>query len=223
MGDPISVGLAGVSMGSQLLGGMSSLAASGTAQQAARIKQQGAEIQAEGARFSAKAEANAWTYKAAVADMNKRKADEDAQYATQVAEATAQKRGIQGRQQIGEIRARQGASGLSVAGGTAQKVVESEAEVVSYEEAAIRSDGARQAYNMTIKGLNYQAESDMDRTAAENAIKEGEFKVAAYETQKAGYKVEEEAAGLQGFSSLIGSTGSLAKSAFDFYNKGVFG
>jgi len=223
MGDPVSMTLAGVSLGSKLLSIPTSVAATNTAKQAAEIGAQGALISAEGAKFSSEAEANAYTYKSALALRNKEFADTSAKYATDIAEATAQKTGLQGKFTIGQIRAQQGASGLRTDVGTAPKVVESEEAIVSYEEAAIRSDGARQAYGLTIEGLNYQAESDFDKVASDNAIKEGEFKVAAFDTQAAGYKVQESAAGVQGFSSLLGAAGSLSDSALKFYRSGVFG
>jgi hypothetical protein len=223
MGDPISMTLAGVSMGSKLLSIPTTMAATGTAQQAARIGAQGAMIGAEGAKFAAQAEANAWTYKAGIAKTNADFAEKNAEIATLIGEETAQQKGLEYKFKIAETRAQQGASGIRTGAGTGQKVIESMQQLGDYEQSALRNDAARQAYGLRIQGFNYQAESEMDRVASDNAIKAGQFKVAAYDTQAAGYKVQEQAAGVQGVSSLLGSVGSLSTSALDFYRQGVFG
>lgn len=250
MADPITAGLGAASLGSSVLGMFTSAQGTAIAQQgaqveaagaatqfqAAQIQEKGAAIAGQGAALEAAATAQSYTYKAGVATLNKQIMDRNAEYATAVGEVKAQQSGMATRFQIAQTRATQAASGLDINRGSAAAVRESEAEIGDFEQATIRSDSAREAYGYKVEGLNYEAESDLEKVSATNAISAGQIKVAGYKTQEAGFKVGEEqaklagiqaglhgeAAGLQGTASLLGSAGTLSKTALTFIKGGVF-
>ncbi|HEX4500643.1 MAG TPA: hypothetical protein VH187_05635, partial [Scandinavium sp.] len=217
MTDPVAATLGIISLGSSIAGAQEAQKAIPIQQQGAELQAHGALVQAQGAALEAQAQANMHTYRAAVAQLNKQFTDSNAAYATAVGDVKAQQRGMAAREQLGLTTVAQAASGLSVSGPSATRVRESEINLADFDEATIRSDAARQAYGYKIQGLNYQAESDLETASAQNAITAGQYRVAGYDTEAAGYKLQEEAIGISGQASLLGSAGSISKSALGFY------
>ena len=220
MADPISL-TAGASLGASALGGITSFFGSQTKAAGDDIATAGAQIKAAGAQFSADAESKAYTYKSGVALLNKRISNINADYAVASGEVKAQQAGMATRFQIGTTTAIQGASGLDVRGGSAVDVRTSEAELGDYSQATIRNDAAREAFGFNVQGLQYEAESELDKAAATNAKTAGAIAAAGYEKEAEGYKVAKESDQLSGFSSLLGSAGSVAKTAAGFKIAGI--
>jgi hypothetical protein len=176
----------------------------------------GASLSAAGATYQAQAEAQAFTYKAAVAKMNQDLANKQSDYATAIGEVKAQQSGMQTRAQIGATRTAYAAGNIALGMGSAGQVQESEAALGAWEEATIRNDAARQSYGYKIEGLNYQAESDLEKLASANALTEGAIKAKGYGLQAAGDVIS-------GVGSLLGSVGNVSKLAASFAKSGIYG
>lgn len=123
-------------------------------------------LSAGGKLYEGFAKSSMYSYQAGVAQMNQKVALENARYSREVGERKAEVSGMQTRAQIGATKARQAASGFSVEGESASDVRESEHMLGQFEQATIRSDAAKAAYGHEIEALNYEAESNMYKTAS---------------------------------------------------------
>lgn len=132
----------------------------------------GAGIQAEGAQYQGKAQANLYNYQAGVAQANKILADQDANYARESGEVSAQQSGMKTRTEVGETRAGFGAG--NVAGASVNAVEKSETEIGQDNAALIRSNAAKRAFGFevesakdTAQGQVYQSAAQTSRTSAD--------------------------------------------------------
>src|SRR5438046_728171 len=115
MADPVTLGVAGISAGATILGGLNQ--AEGAKNQAAA-----AQFQGQAALLQGKAQSDLYNYQAGVALLNKQIAEQEADYARKAGEVQAQTSDMQTRFKIGITKAVQGASGLDVGGSSAQAV-----------------------------------------------------------------------------------------------------
>lgn len=148
--------MAAVSMGSTLLGGITS---------------------AFGASAQAQSQAAMYNYQSQVAETNRQIAEQNKNYAIAAGEVSAQEAGMKARFQRGMTIAQQGAGGLAVGSGSNARVVESELEIGQQDQALIRSNAARTAYGYEVEATADTAQSQLDQMAAASAKKAGTINV----------------------------------------------
>jgi len=179
MADPIS--LAAISIGSSVVG---------------------TGLSAAGAASSASAQGQMYGYQAAVARLNQQIALQNADYARDQGEGQAQKYGMGARQQAGQIRAGQGASGLDVNSGSAKSVADSQHIVSRMDMDTIRANAAKTAYNYDVQAAQFGTQGKMYDSASANAKEAGAINVA---------------------SSIVGGVGSVASKWLQGQTMGLWG
>ena len=152
MADPVS--LAGVGLGSSLVGGFAS---------------------AFGSEYSGKAAAGMYNYQAGVAQTNAALAAQDAVYAESAGEVEAQTSGMRTRAQVGQTRVDFAAGNIDASRGTASKVLSSETEIGQFEQAQIRQNAAYRAYGFNVKGAEDVAQAGAYKTAAATSLVSGDI------------------------------------------------
>src|SRR5712672_1076501 len=80
---------------------------------------------------SANAQAAAYRYKSGVALLNKQINEQNANWATQAGDIQAQESGMKSRQEIGETKVVQAASGFDVNSGTNEKIREDQSSIAA--------------------------------------------------------------------------------------------
>src|SRR6266436_1474395 len=103
----------------------------------------GAAISGIGSLTSGKANAAAYRYKAGVALLNKQINEQNASWATQAGGAKAEVEGLKSKQQIGETKVVQRASGFDVNTGSNKLVRDTQPAVAEYDQNVIRWDAAK--------------------------------------------------------------------------------
>jgi len=159
-------------------------------------------LNAVGAIGGGNAKASAYRYQAGIADLNQKLNLQNAERSTAVGEVKALQSGLKARNQMGLIRTGQAASGLDVAGSSAQAVRDSQQTVSTYDEDVIRNDAAWQAYGYQTKAAENEAQGRMLRSAATNAQNEG---------------------WMSALGSIIGTAGSVAGRWSQGNNIGMWG
>lgn len=189
MADPISLTAltaAGASGGgiSSILGlvGMGATAAGGL-------------VNAYGTKESADSAAAQATYQAGVAALRQQVDTQNANYALNVGEGQAQQAGMKGREIIGQEKAGAAARGLDVNSGSAAATRGSEEEITQQNEAVIRADAMKKAYNFQVQGVEDTATQQLDLMGASKDITAGDI----------------------GFTgSLLGTAGSVASQWYKY-------
>lgn len=139
----------------------------------------GGLFSAAGTEQQAQATAQTYNYQAAVARINSQIDLQNADFARQQGEQTALQSGMQARQQLGQIRADQGASGLNVAMGSAAGVQASQKYIAGFNAANIRNNAAKTAYDYDVKSTMDLNQSTLDTMGAANAITAGNLSATA--------------------------------------------
>ena len=139
----------------------------------------GGLLGASSAEASGAAQSRTYAYQAGVAQMNKRIALQNRDYAIESGEQEAGQFGLKARQVAGAIRARQGSSNLDVNQGSAVDVQQSNAAVARMDLATIRNNAARVAYGYEVEAANASAQSDLYNMAAKDARKAGHMNAIA--------------------------------------------
>src|SRR3990167_3691754 len=140
-------------------------------------------------------------YRAAVADVNRQIAEQNADYSLNVGEAKAQQAGMEGRFKVGGTIARAGASGIDINTGSKARVIESVQEIATHNRAVIRSDAAKRAYDHRLAASEASQQGAIYKMAGENAESAG--KIGA-------------------FGSLLGTASSVAGKWSDAKIRGIF-
>lgn len=161
----------------------------------------GAGVNAFGSYQAGKSSRNMYNYQAAVADMNKKVADQNAAYETSVGEAQAAQKGLETQSKMGQARAAGGASGLDVNTGSKLAVQDSIQTVGEYDQAVIRANSARKAYGYEVEAAQDTAQGQIYRMAGEDSYKAGEIKAA---------------------SSILGGASSVSSKWLDAQRSGIF-
>lgn len=161
----------------------------------------GGGVSAIGSLQKGAAEKSMFGYRAAVADVNRQIAEQNADYSLKVGEAQAQQSGMEGRFKVGGIIARAGASGIDVNTGSKARVIESVQEVATHNQAVIRSDAAKRAYDHRVAASEASQQGQIYRMAGDNASSAG--KIGA-------------------ISTLLGTAGSVAGKWSDASTRGIF-
>ena len=177
--DPITGGLALASLASTALGGI--MGGKGQSQQ----------YQAQQAMYY---------YQAGIALNNQQIEKQNAGYALQQGEQRAMQSGMQTRAQVGEIKAAQGASGFDVNKGTQPLVPAGQEQVGGIEQATIRSNASKQAFDYDVSAFQYGEQAKLDEFAGTNASK---------------------AAGIAQESSILGTAASVSSKWLGFEQSGA--
>lgn len=148
------------------------------------------------------AKAEAYKYQSSMAWYNAAIAKQNEKYAFDVGEQQAEKAGIAGAAQAGQIKAAQAASGLDVNSGSAKRVQESQHLVSQMDLQTIREKAAKTAYDFSVQATNYENQAKGYSKAAANARTEGV---------------------LGAVSSFVGTAGSVASKWLQGNQLGLWG
>lgn len=149
----------------------------------------GGLTKAFGSIMGGEASSSMYKYQSSVAQVNKKIAEQNADYAIKAGESSAQREGMKGRFEFGALKTGRAASGFQVGTGSNERVLESKEAINTYNQSVIRSNAAKQAYGYKVDAMTAGAQSQMYKMAASNA----------------------ETSGLiEGFGSLVSTAGSVA-------------
>jgi hypothetical protein len=133
----------------------------------------GGVVSGMGAKESADAQAAAYTYKAGVAQINKQVNEQNASWAIQAGDTQAEEKGLHAKQQIGQEKVVQAASGFDVNTGTGARVRDDMSSVSAFDQNVIRWDAGKTAYGYEVKAATDTAESNLDQFAAAQSSEAG--------------------------------------------------
>lgn len=156
---------------------------------------------AKGAKDQGKAQSEALLYQAGISDWNAKINKQNAIYARDAGDTESRIAGQKTAQQVGLIRATQGASGLDVNTGTQLKVQEGQAKVGAADVAQIRANAARRAFGYETEATSNEMQSGLLRQQASNAKKAGKTNAIA---------------------SILGTAGSVASKWTQAKSVGLF-
>lgn len=162
----------------------------------------GSIINAFGALQSGSSSSLMYGYQAGVARLNQQIALQNRDYALATGETEASRYGMKARQDLGNIRAAAGASGLDIGSGSKAMVQDSQQFVTGIDLAQIRNNAARKAYGYTVEADADSRQATMLDRASSDASKAG---------------------GIKALSSLISGTTSVADKWLQGTSTGVFG
>ena len=123
--------------------------------------------------FGGSAKSDAYKYQSSMAWQNAAIAKQNQKYALDIGEQQAEKAGIAGAAQAGQIKAAQGASGVDVNSGSAKQVQDSQHLVSQMDLNTIREKAAKTAYDFSVQATNYENQARGYDKAASNAKTEG--------------------------------------------------
>jgi hypothetical protein len=135
----------------------------------------GGIVSGMGAQEAGQAQANAYNYKAGVALINKQVNEQNASWAIQSGETQAMEKGLKDRAKIAQEKVVQSGSGFDVNTGTASRVRDDMSSASAFDQNVIRWDAAKTAYGYEIKATTDQAESNLDKMAAQQSEEAGEI------------------------------------------------
>lgn len=160
MADPATMTLAsaGVGMASSLIGSV---------------------FGAEGASQQGAAQAAAYRYKAGVAAINEKVQEQNSQWALASGDVASEEAGLKAGQEIGETRAKQGASGTDVNSGSNTLVRDSQRTAAQFDQSVVTNDAARKSYAFRVAGTEASAEQNLDTMAATSTDAATGFQVAS--------------------------------------------
>lgn len=128
-----------------------------------------------GAEQSAEANAQAYRYKAGVAQLNKQINKQNAAWALQSGDIQAMESGMKAGQQIAETKVIQAASNLDVNSGSAAAVRDTQTTVAAFDQNVIRWDASKTAYGYETKAVTDEAETNLDKMAASQSEEAGKY------------------------------------------------
>lgn len=160
-----------------------------------------AGVGAMGAKMTSDANAAAAAYRATVARNNAVIAENNAMQATQTAAANTQRIGLRGAEQLGQINAIQGASGIDVNSGSFAAVRDSAAIINRLDQADEAWKGEARATDFRNQGRAFTAGAGLEDATAANAKTAGGLAIA---------------------NSLISGAGSVGQKWGNFKIAGVF-
>lgn len=153
-----------------------------------------------GSMQQGQAQADSLRYQAQVSANNQLIANQLADQAGKSGEAQVAQKRMQTAGVIGTQLATQSASGLDVNKGSAVDVRSSAAEMGELDALTIRNNAEKIAFGYRSQGLNYGAQAQVDKMGAQNALTAGN---------------------LNSFTSLAGSSASVADKWLKFQNAGL--
>jgi hypothetical protein len=175
-------------------------------------------------------QANVNTYQAGVAKANQDLALQQAQYEFDKGEFTASTRGMQEHADVSKATAIQAASGLDIKGGSAQNVRSSIVQMGQLDQATIRSNAARVAYNYQIQAYQDKTQADLFTYGAQQNLIQKSNTLQAVGLAEQAIPLEQQAYSLAGqagdtaaLGSLVGAAGSVASKWSEASKLGMFG
>ena len=161
----------------------------------------GTLLGAAGQKEAGQAQTQQYNYQAGIAALNSQIATQNANYASQQGELTAEKVGLKDRATAGQIVASQGASGVDVNSGSAKSVQESQHTVSTMDLDTIRMNATKTAYDFETQANQFKAQAFMDVAGSQNVQKATSTNVA---------------------TSLVGGAGSVAQKWLQGSQMGLF-
>lgn len=155
-----------------------------------------------GANAEGESNAAAYRYKAGLALMNQKINKQNADWAREAGGINAMEAGLKSRQEIGQTKVQQAASGFDVNRGSPAEVREAQGRAAAFDQEMIRYDASKTAYGYEAKAAADEAESRMMESAAQNARKAGRIKA---------------------FTSILGGASSVASKWSQGNLSGMFG
>jgi len=162
----------------------------------------GGILSAFGASSEGKSQKAMYDYQSSVARLNAQIDRQNAEWELNKGEIEASQYGMKAAQQFGAIRTGQAASNLDVNSGSNKDVQDSQRKIIQMDNATIRSNAAKQAYDYSVRAVMDENQATMYTTAGVNAQKAGNIKA---------------------LSSIIGSAGSVASKWSAGTQSGIFG
>lgn len=139
----------------------------------------GGAIQAKGAEQKAAAQSQMYTYQAGIADLNRRIALDNRDYAIYSGGEEAKRYGMKSAQAAGSIKAKQGASGVDVGSGSSVDVQKAQKQVSDLDTATIRNNAARKAYGYQVEAESDSMQTEMYQAASKNSLEAGNIAAAS--------------------------------------------
>jgi hypothetical protein len=133
----------------------------------------GGVTSAIGNMMSGQAQANMYNYQAGVAQANAEVKKQDAAYALEAGEVTAQQSGMRTRAEVGATKV--GFAAGNVAGASTDRVLTSETEIGAENQALIRANAAKRAYGFEVGASADIAQAGADRVAASTSKTAGDI------------------------------------------------
>ena len=162
----------------------------------------GGMVSAAGAQAKGEADQAMYNYQAGVAQLNAQIAKKNAEYAVRSGGTVAYQSGIKTGQEVGQMKAAQGASGVDVNTGSAKGVRDTITKVGEQDQQTIRENYAKKAYGYEVEEVTKKAEAGADVVAGEQAKKAGD---------------------INALGSILGTVGSVASKWTSGSSAGVFG
>ena len=163
MADPISLGAMGTAAAGLFSGGGASSLV-GAAGIGSSIL--GTLLGAKGEATSGQAQQEQLLFRAGLANINAKIAEQNANYAVDQGEMQAGKYGLEARARAGQIKAAQASSNLDVNTGSAKQVQESQHTVSQIDLNQIRTNANKVAWDYEAQANQFKAQSMMDTKAA---------------------------------------------------------
>lgn len=139
----------------------------------------GAVTSAVGAIQQGGATKSMMSYRAAIADNNKKIAEQNAEGAINAGIAKGATTSMRGAATGGKIKARQSASGVDVNTGSFVDVQEGQREAAFLDTETVLHNADLQAYGYRTQAKNFEAEAQLDRAAGDQAQTAGYLKAGA--------------------------------------------
>ena len=133
----------------------------------------GGILSAFGSISSGIANEKMFDYQASIARLNEQIDKQNATFASEAGEQQAFQSGLRGKQQMGQIVAAQGASGLDVNSGSAKQVQTSQGTITRLNSDVIRSNAAKTAYSYETQATLAGAQANVYQMAGANALEAG--------------------------------------------------
>lgn len=133
----------------------------------------GGIIKGIGSILGGEAKSDMYNYQASVAEVNKKIALQNADYAIKSGESNAQREGMKGRFEFGALKTGRAASGFQVGTGSNEKVLDSKEAINTYNQSVVRSNAAKQAYGYKVDAMTAGSQAQLYKMAASNAETEG--------------------------------------------------
>lgn len=154
-----------------------------------------------GASKTADANAAVYSYKAQVAKNNAAIAERNAQAATEAGGIQGQANDLKTKNLVATQLVTEASSGLDVNSGTPAALRESAENLGHLDTLTILNNAAKNSAGFKAQGMNFEAESSLDKMSSANAKTAGEFQIA---------------------TSLLGGAGSFSDKWTGYKQKGVF-
>lgn len=162
----------------------------------------GGVLSAFGAKAEGQANRQMYDYQAQVARINAQIDRQNAEWERTKGELEAQQYGMKAGQQFASIRGVQAASGLDVNSGSAADVQRSQRTITAMDNATIRANATKAAYNWDVKAVMDENQANVYNIAGANAEKAGNMKA---------------------LSSIIGSVSSVSSKWMVGSQSGIIG